>query len=199
MTKTKKCPICSGKFKAVWKNYPSGKLDRHTGEEIIVEKVGVYKCQSTGCGHSWLPLEEERRIDRKVATRSRFDLQTMEIRRIRESLPFNTKFEVAEFLGLNEKAFTKWELGYSEPNRAYDLLLRLSVFSKDTFEFIKHLHQNNFEFDPRDYQLICEKDELQWNFDVITKSVGSGVFVDCKEVSSGGYGNSGDVGAPWAA
>lgn len=161
MNKTRTCPMCDGKTKAVFQEYASGESDAKTGEEIIVKDVAVHACQDPECEHTWLPSDEEKRIDKEVASRSRFDLGRDEIRLIRESLPFKTKYEVAKFLSLNEKAFTKWELGRTEPNRAYDLLLRLSVFSRENLKFIERLHKKSFRFDPGDYELIRDAKPLE--------------------------------------
>ena len=168
-TKIKKCPICGSKAIAHQEKYETGKYDKLSMSEIIVHGIDVYKCSDTDCAHSWLPIDQERKIDQAIAKEGRFDLLPQEISMIRESLPFSTKFQTADFLCLNEKAFTKWELGYSGPNRAYDLLLRLSVFSRDNFAFIKHLHETNFQFDPKDYQLVCDRHNLDWNLNVLIK------------------------------
>ena len=154
MNKLRKCPMCKGKTKIVMETYNSKKLDAKTGEKIVVKDIPIYVCEDKQCEHTWLPSDLENKIDREIAKRSRFDLSCDEIRLIRESLPFSTKLEVANFLSLNEKAFTKWELGHSEPNRAYDLLLRLCAFSQRNVDFIRVLHKKNFKFDPNDYELI---------------------------------------------
>lgn len=169
MLRTRKCPLCGSIAKAQIQNYPTGKLDKHASHEIIVEDVEVFNCENSSCNHVWLPIDQERRIDQTVANETRFDLMPSEISLIRESLPFSTKFQTANFLCLNQKAFTKWELGYSGPNRAYDLLLRLSVFSRQNFAFIQHLHETNFQFNPDDYQLICDHHNLEWSFNVLQK------------------------------
>lgn len=164
MLKSRVCPICKNKSFAELRSYSTGYFDRSTGEEIVVPNVEIYQCSDEGCGHRWLPSDQERKIDKITAERSRYDLVSDEIRTIRESFPFDNKFQVANFLCLNEKAFTRWELGYSEPNRAYDLLLRLSAHSVDNFNFVKHLHETNFKFDASDYELVCEKKNLNWKF-----------------------------------
>ena len=157
MNKLRKCPMCKGKTKIIMETYNSKKLDAKTGQKIVVKDVPIYVCEDKQCEHTWLPSDVEKEIDRKIAKRSRFDLSRDEIRLIRKSLPFSTKLEVANFLSLNEKAFTKWELGHSEPNRAYDLLLRLCAFSQRNVDFIRELHKKNFKFDPNDYELIPSK------------------------------------------
>jgi len=162
--KTRKCPICGSSAKAQVQSYSTGKKDKYLSREIVAEGIEIFECINIDCQHRWLPLDQERKIDQLVARETRFDLLPKEISLIRESLPFSTKYQTAEFLCLNEKAFTKWELGYSGPNRAYDLLLRLAVFNRENFVFIQHLHKTNFQFNPNDYQLICEKHNLNWQF-----------------------------------
>ena len=154
MSKVRKCPMCDGKTKVDLQEFKSGKIDPRTNKEIVVKDIKAYSCEDSDCWFTWLPNDEEKRIEQTVATRSRFDLSKDDICRLRESLGFDTKFRASKFLCLNDKAFTKWELGYSEPNRAYDLLLRLAAFSKDNVNFIKKLHDKSFKFDPEDYELI---------------------------------------------
>lgn len=161
--------MCKDKAIVDIQTYSTGKFHRDSDKEILVPNVEVYKCKNEECGHTWLPIEQERKIDHAIQSFSRYDLQPHEINMIREGLPFSNKFQAANFLCVNEKAFTKWELGYSEPNRAYDLLLRLAVHSKENFSFIKHLHKTKFKFDPLDYQLICDKHKMKWNYSLLEK------------------------------
>lgn len=167
--KNKKCPLCASKAIAKKQDYHSGRYDSSSGKEIVVRDVFTLHCQNEECAHSWLPIDQERIIDKEIAARTRFDLTPNQITTVRESLPFSSKFQTAEFLCLNEKAFTKWELGYSEPNRAYDLLMRMAVHSWDNFNFIQHLHRSNFAFDMRDYQILCDKYNLKWNFEILAR------------------------------
>lgn len=185
MSKTRSCPICKSTANAEVTSYHSGKFHTDGVTEIVVDGVEVYQCSNEECNHRWLPIDQERKIDQTIAKLSRFDLQPLEVQMIRESLPFDNKFQTANFLCLNEKAFTKWELGYSEPNRAYDLLLRLSAHSRDNFNFVKHLHETNFKFDPQDYELICNKHNMKWNFNVLQNpsfKVGTGSVVITTQV-----------------
>lgn len=168
MSRNRKCPVCRSNAVSELQEYKSGKVDKDTHQEIVVGNIEIYKCCNEDCQHTWLPIDQERKIDRAVARESRFDLLPDQISLIRQSLPFDNKFEAADFLCLNEKAFTKWELGVSEPNRAYDLLLRLAVYSRDNLAFVRHLHEKNFRFDLSDYQVICDQYDLKWNFDVLT-------------------------------
>ena len=154
MLKSKKCPICNNKANPIIEEYTSSKIDPRNNQKISVKNVATYSCTNSECGHTWLPLAEEQKIDHHIDSLSRFDLDMKQITLLRESLGFNTKAQAAKFLCLNEKAFTRWELGYSCPNRAYDLLLRLAAFSKNNFNFIKEQHEKNFKFNPNDYQLV---------------------------------------------
>lgn len=166
---TRICDLCDGVAEPRLEEYRSTYLDK-VGKEIIVPEVAIFHCTNPECGHIWLPIDQEKKIDRYVENERRFYLEDVDIALIRDSLPFDTKKEAADFLCLNEKAFTKWENGYTEPNKAYDLLLRLAVFSKKNFNFIKHLHSTAFRFERTDYELVCEKLSLAWNFEVLTNS-----------------------------
>lgn len=170
MTTAKKCQFCGSKSLPEHKDYTSKKLDKITNEPIVVTGVANYKCTNEECLHTWLPLDEERRIDKEIYERSRYDLTSEEIKTIRECLPFSTKRKAAEFLCLNEKAFTKWEKDSCSISRANDLLLRLCAHSQSNFDFIKHLHQSSFKFVKEDYELICKSFELEWRYNRITHS-----------------------------
>ncbi len=122
---------------------------------------------NSDCEHSWLPSSEEERIDLYVLQRSRKFLEPSHVKMIRESLGFSTKTSAANFLTLNSKAFTKWENGYTEPNTANDLLMRLAVFSEANFNFIKELHTKRFAFDPVDYEMICKATGQEWKYSSI--------------------------------
>jgi DNA-binding transcriptional regulator YiaG len=167
----KKCPICNQRATPEYGDYKSKKRDKITNEFIVVKDVPTFNCTNQDCLHSWLPSDEERRIDREVYERSRFDLTPDEVRLIRECLPFSTKRKAADFLCLNEKAFTKWERDYCNPNRANDLLLRLCAYSEDNLNFIKHLHKTSFRFVKEEYELICNKFEIEWKQDMLAHSI----------------------------
>lgn len=123
-----------------------------------------------------MPSEEIARIDNIIFQKSWGKLQSDEIKLIRESLGFLTKSKASRFLGLNEKAFVKLEQGsYSDLNYSTDLLLRLSVFSRQNFNFIKNLHEKNFKFEPNDYEMIC-KNASDWNYSHISRSSHSEKF-----------------------
>ena len=154
MSKIKKCPMCKNNVAPTAQDFSSGKTNARTKEEIVVKDVAIYSCTNSDCEHRWMPIAEEQRIDCEIATLSRLDLNRDDIILLRKALGFKTKSQASKFLCLNEKAFTKWELGYSEPNRAYDLLLRLAAFSKDNFNFINDLHKEYFIFEPNKYELI---------------------------------------------
>lgn len=149
-----KCPICSSKEISLRKEEYRAPFKRSNGEDIIVKDVSVSECDD--CGESWMSSAEWKKVEGAVE-RARYEVLTPgQIREFRESLPFKTKKELASFLCLNEKAFVKWEKGYSEPNRAYDLLLRLAARSRENFEFIKNLHDKHFKFDKKDYHFLRE-------------------------------------------
>lgn len=178
-----KCPICQSEVKVVLDNFRSDKISVSTGKAIVVQDVKTVSCVNKECAHSWLPLDEEERIDLTVARESRYIIQPKEIACIRDSFSFKTKAQAANFLCLNSKAFIKWENGHSEPNFAYDLLLRLVAFSRKNFEFVEYLHQKQFKFDEGDYELVADKKSIFSGFGRDTKysnplkNIGSSNFV----------------------
>jgi len=143
-----------GDVKEIREDFKTPDKDKDTNKNIIVKNVKSYECLDRECGHTWIPNNQEERIYATIRRRTRNSLTPKEIKTIREALPFVTKSEVAGFLNLNTKAFIKWEKGYTAPNDAYDLLLRLVVYSKDNLEFIQTLHDKNFAFDVSDYELL---------------------------------------------
>lgn len=163
MSKSIKCPLCNSDVEQRATTYNSGETDL-LGYEIIVPDVKVNYCKNAECEHSWLPSAEEERIDLYVLQRSRKFLEPDQVRLIRESLGFSTKTAAANFLTLNSKAFTKWENGYTEPNPANDLLMRLAVFSEANFNFIKDLHSKKFIFDSHDYEMLCKLQGQEWKY-----------------------------------
>jgi len=157
-----KCKICNSNVEIKKEIHNSYKNDT-SGNPILVE-MNVNYCTNTQCGHSWIPYLEEKRVSAIVASRSRHRMDASLIETFRTALGLPTRSDASLFLNLNEKAFTKWENGYTEINDAYDLLLRLSVYSRENYEFIKRLHEKQFRFDPEDYELICELSGKKWNY-----------------------------------
>lgn len=68
-SKTTKCPVCGGNVKIISQEYKSNKVDIKTGESIIVPDVKIYECLNSECQHTWLPHEEEKRIDNVIKNR----------------------------------------------------------------------------------------------------------------------------------
>lgn len=89
-------------------------------------------------------------------------LDANQIVELREALGFKTKTQAAKFLGLNLKAFTKWEQGYTAANFSTDLLLRLAAHSLENVKFIKDLHFKHFKYEPRDYETVCAVKNVDW-------------------------------------
>src|SRR3989338_1445032 len=164
----KKCQACSSGFTEEVSDFETGVLDKDTDRQIIVPSVLTLTCSNKSCGYSFLPHDQEEKIDLIVARRTNHTLTPDEIALIRQSLPFRTKFDAAKFLGLNSKAFTKWEGGYTELNQAYDILLRLVAFDRRNLQFLNELHAKKFRFDLNDYQLICLKQGLKLAYPVFS-------------------------------
>lgn len=157
-----KCPMCSSAIKVQTEDFNSSKYD--TSGNPIVIPIKVNYCTNSNCEHTWISHHEEMRVDKAVKSAARYRLQQKEIEDIRKSLNFPTRAEAAQFLNLNEKAFTKWEKGYFPLSDAYDLLLRLAVYSKSNYEFIHQLQTKQFEFEIEDYELLCEKHGKTWRY-----------------------------------
>jgi hypothetical protein len=63
------CPFCGGFVEDVHEDFQTGRIGK-AGTEIIVKNVLWQKCNHRGCGHSWLPAEEEKKIDDTVSNES---------------------------------------------------------------------------------------------------------------------------------
>jgi len=149
-----KCPFC-GQFASEKKfDYLYHNANPVTGESVVVKDAKCFHCES--CHEEWFNKAQEDSIQDFVDRAMRKPLTPMEIKQIRESLPFKTKKEVADFLCLNSKAFVRWENGYTGPNMANDLLLRLVAYSEANFNFVKKLHETNFAFVPTHYFFVNE-------------------------------------------
>ncbi|MEK2643883.1 type II toxin-antitoxin system MqsA family antitoxin [Bdellovibrio sp. BCCA] len=157
-----KCPMCGSAVEVRSEKYDSYTTDT-SGNQIVLD-VNVNHCVNTECAHSWIPYAEEQRVSNLVASLSRHRLNAKLIENIRTALDFPTRSSAAHFLNVNEKAFTKWEKGYSPISDAYDLLLRLSIFSRQNYEFIQKLHEKKFKFEVEDYELLCDKFGLEWRY-----------------------------------
>jgi hypothetical protein len=64
------CPMCQGKVDETLDTYTSTKHNSQTGNVIVIPNVKVMVCVSNTCGHSYLPRDEERRIDEIVEQES---------------------------------------------------------------------------------------------------------------------------------
>lgn len=175
----KKCPSCRDENISIYKDdFISPKKDS-LGKKIIVKNVNFNRCEK--CGESWVSSSEFAKIGNKIKEQQYHLLSPSEIKEIRESLPVKTKHELASMLCLNEKAFIKWEKGYNPMNRANDLLLRLVAFSRSNFYFVKHLHENNFKYNPVEYYFTRRfhglnteiKTTINTSFEVREKFIGN--------------------------
>jgi DNA-binding transcriptional regulator YiaG len=157
--KTKNCTNCKKpRMKLIKEKVPS---DPSSKDSPLVE-ARYYKCQA--CGESWMPANE---IENLSAAKTKANWQTLspaEIKEIREAFGFATKTKAAQFLGLNYKAFSKSENEYNPLNYSTDLLLRLVAFSRANYNFVQQLHEKKFNYEPTDYELVCAKRDLKWNF-----------------------------------
>lgn len=64
------CPFCDRVVESVVEDFHSGQFDR-TGNEILVPNITWFRCKHPDCQHSWLPIEEERKIDVAMLERKR--------------------------------------------------------------------------------------------------------------------------------
>ena len=126
----KKCPICG-----------NISLEEHSGEyrfdtppnipggTIVIQSAIWEECDS--CGEQILSLELEHAIEKERY--HRLGLLTPErIKEIRNCAGL-TQTDMAQFLGVGEKAFTRWESGKSLQNKSNDNLLRLVERSPELF------------------------------------------------------------------
>lgn len=148
------CNYCDSPTRKETFVFRSSRVDPRTGQAIVIQDAPHFQCTNQQCGHAWMSEEHEDYIEAAVSKRARYRLTPEEIGVIRKGLPFHTKRELADFLGLNSKAFSKWENGYTEINDAYDLLLRLAARSNENLDFIKYLHEHSFQFKVEDYQAL---------------------------------------------
>jgi putative zinc finger/helix-turn-helix YgiT family protein len=147
-----KCKSCNSTNVTLKKDNFDTRSTDFKGNNIVVADVESFECAD--CGDSWITPEQLKRI-RSEVDRLQYELLSPEqIKMIRESLPISTKRELSEFLCLNEKAFVKWEKGYTELNRANDLLIRLIARSRENFDFVKELHDKKFRFELSDYSFL---------------------------------------------
>lgn len=170
-TSKKTCSFCgSNEVRLKTEPYASGIIDAKTGKEITVD-AHFWFCEK--CEHSWMSAEESDRIDDLIQKQAWNVLEPSQIVQVREALGFKTKTQAARFLGLNYKAFSKMELGYNESNLSTDLLLRLIVHSAENLAFVKCLHEKNFRFDTKDYELICKNVGEKWAYQKIQEKISS--------------------------
>lgn len=146
------CPHCSTRAKKINFKYESSKIDFRTKEKIVIDDASFFECMNQECQNSWMSEAQSEYIEQEVSKRERARLNQEQIVHLRGLLPSRTKKAAAQFLGINEKAFTRWEKeGDLVLNDAYDLLLRLACRSQDNINFIKHLHEIKFAFNSSDY------------------------------------------------
>lgn len=167
-----KCAICGTNGILKSEILETGLMD-YTQNPIIIENLKVNYCPNSECNNTWMAQAESDRIDEEIAKKQKIPLKKSEINTILQALDFPTKTSAANFLNLNSKAFTKWANGSSDLSASNDLLLRLAVYSKQNFDFIKHLHDTNFRFDGQDYELICDKFGGSWKFQNIEFQIAS--------------------------
>ena len=155
-----KCISCnSKKIKTMISDFNTKATD-FRGDLIFVKSVESFKCEV--CEETWISPLELKRIQTTIEKNQNEVLSPELIKMIRESLPISSKQDLSAFLCLNEKAFVKWEKGYTELNRAYDLLIRLIARSQDNFNFVQELHNKKFKFDPKDYH-FTKKNKSKFN------------------------------------
>ena len=157
-----RCGFCGKSLKKRVEDFKTSVLNAKTNKEIIVKKVEDYICSDKTCDYSILPISEDKRINRQVEKERRHYLKGDEItllrKKIAERLDFSSKYQVADFLCLNEKAFTRWEsTDYESIKKSTELLIRLAAHSKENLDFIQKLHKTNFEFKSEHYSVLLSK------------------------------------------
>ena len=155
----RKCGFCGKSLKERKEDFKTSIINPKTNKHIVVKKVKDYICSDKKCEYGFLPFEEEKRINNQVERERRHYLEEEEITLLREKiadyLDFDSKYQVASFLCLNEKTFTRWEKAeYENIKKSTELLIRLVAHSKENIDFIKKLHRTKFEFKSSHYGVL---------------------------------------------
>lgn len=53
------CPVCNGVAKKEFDDFRA----EYGGVQILVPKVGFFRCINVDCDYEWLPMEEREKID----------------------------------------------------------------------------------------------------------------------------------------
>ena len=118
-----KCPICGAESLATrrgeFRFTPPANIP---GGDIVVPEAEWEECAS--CGEQILGPELEEALEDQRYKRVGL-LRPEEIKEVRERAGL-TQTQMAQFLGVGEKTYTRWESGRSLQNRSSDNLIRLS-------------------------------------------------------------------------
>src|ERR1035437_1652780 len=102
----RKCPSCDHTVTAKTAKIKLGIFDPETGAELI-GKSRSFSCKK--CGYSWMTPTDTEKLEEQITKATWRVLKPSEIAEIRQAMGFKTKTQAAKFLGLNHKAFSKWE------------------------------------------------------------------------------------------
>ena len=65
-TQLPQCPMCNNGVETIFRKYKSPNTFPNTSIDIIVEDVPIYVCINKLCEHTWLSIENEKRIDKAI-------------------------------------------------------------------------------------------------------------------------------------
>lgn len=139
---SEKCPICGCQtLETKTGDFQFEPPPQIPGGTIIIKNTSWEEC--TTCSESILSLELEQSIEQERYRRLGL-LSPQEIQKIRERVGLS-QTHMAQFLGIGEKTYTRWESGKSLHNKSSDNLIRLVEQNPELFEQIeaqRDLHRN---------------------------------------------------------
>ncbi len=116
------CPVCE---MGVLSREACGEVFYYKGQSFVVDGLRSFTCVE--CGESFFDSKEEKRLEKLLTDKRReIDglLTSQEIKSIRKKIGY-TQRELANFLGVGEKNFARYETGASAQSKAMDNLLKI--------------------------------------------------------------------------
>lgn len=124
---TRTCPMCgSQSLRIVHDDY---KYEWPDGTQHVFRDATWETCDA--CEEVLIPPELGERIEKQRYINEEL-LSPQEIKAIREKLHL-TQMEMAEFIGIGAKTYTRWETGASIQNKSSDTLIRLADAHPELF------------------------------------------------------------------
>lgn len=125
-----KCPICgSGSLETRNGKFVFTPPPNIPGGNIVIDGAEWEECSS--CGEQIFPPSLQNSLEEKRYERLGL-LRPEDIRDIRKRAGL-TQTEMADFVGVGEKTYTRWESGRSLQNKSSDTLIRLADMHPELF------------------------------------------------------------------